>query len=190
MLKGGTLVADLLIRQRGYAGQRVPLVVEDGGRIVSRDSITLPPDGDVAPVRVSVAANDAGPRSFTFRIPMQPGEQVEQNNAQQALVDVRDGREKILYVEGEPRSEMRFIRAAVEADSNIQIVALQRTAENKFLPLEHRQRERARDAVSRRRAPSCSAIARSSSATSKRASSRTTSSRCSPTSSTCAAAVC
>jgi len=135
VLKGGTLVAELLIRQRGFAGQKVPLVVEDAGRIISRDSITLPNDGDVAPVRVAVSANDAGARSFTFRIPLQPGEQVEQNNSQQVLVDVRDGREKILYVEGEPRYEMRFIRAAVEADSNIQVVALQRTAENKFLRL-------------------------------------------------------
>ena len=135
VLKGGTLMAELLIRQRGFAGARVPLVVEDAGRIVSRDSITLPADGDVSPIRVAVAANEAGPRSFTFRIPVQTGEQVEQNNVQQALVDVRDGREKILYVEGEPRYEMRFIRAAVEADSNIQVVALQRTAENKFLRL-------------------------------------------------------
>lgn len=135
VLKGGSLVADLLIRQRGYAGQRVPLVVEDAGRIVSRDSITLPADGDVSPVRVSVVANDAGPRALTFRIPPQPGEQVQQNNSQQTLVDVRDRREKILYVEGEPRYEMRFIRAAVEADSNIQLIALQRTAENKFLRL-------------------------------------------------------
>ena len=90
----------------------------------------------MSPVRVTVVAHDAGPRSFTFRIPAQPGEQVEQNNSQQALVDVRDGREKILYVEGEPRYEMRFIRAAVAADSNLQIVALQRTAENKFLRLD------------------------------------------------------
>jgi hypothetical protein len=135
VLKGGSLVADLMIRQRGFAGQRVPLVVEDEGEIVSRDSITLPPDGDVAPIRVTVAARNAGARSFTFRIPVQAGEQVSQNNAQDALVDVRDGREKILYVEGEPRYEMRFIRAAVAPDSNIQLVALQRTAENKFLRL-------------------------------------------------------
>ncbi len=135
VLKGGTLMAELLIRQRGYGGTRVPLIVEDGGRIVSRDSISLPADGDLSPVRIAVAAHEAGPRSFTFRIPLQPGEQVEQNNVQQALVEVRDGREKILYVEGEPRYEMRFIRAAVEADSNIQVVALQRTAENKFLRL-------------------------------------------------------
>ena len=135
VLRGGTLVADIMVRQRGYYGQRVPLVVEDGGRIVSRDSITLPPDGDVAPVRVSVVANDAGARSLTFRIPLQPGEQVSQNNAQQALVDVRDARERILYFEGSPRPEMRFIRAAVEADSNLQLIVLQRTAENKFLRL-------------------------------------------------------
>ena len=32
VLKGGTLVADLMIRQRGYGGSRVPLVVEDAGR--------------------------------------------------------------------------------------------------------------------------------------------------------------
>jgi hypothetical protein len=135
VLKGGALTADLLIRQQGFSGQRVPLIVEDAGRIVSRDSITLPSDGDVAPVRVTVVANDAGARSFTFRIPTQADEQVDQNNIQQALVDVRDGREKILYVEGEPRYEVRFIRAAVEADSNLQLVVLQRTAENKFLRL-------------------------------------------------------
>ena len=135
VLKGGTLVADLMIRQRGYGGSKVPLVVEDAGRIVSRDSIELPPDGDVAPVRVNVVARDPGPRLLTFRVPVQPNEQVSQNNEQQALVDVRDGREKVLYVEGQPRYEMRFIRAAVEADSNIQLVALQRTADNKFLRL-------------------------------------------------------
>jgi hypothetical protein len=135
VLKGGALVADLLVRQRGFAGQKVPLVIEDNGEIVSRDSIVLPPDGDVAPVRVTVSARQSGARSFTFRIPVQPGEQVSQNNEQQALVDVRDGREKILYVEGEPRYEMRFLRAAVEADSNLQLVSLQRTADNKFLRL-------------------------------------------------------
>src|SRR5690348_16890613 len=122
VLKGGAIVAELIIRQRGYGGVKVRLVGEDAGRIISRDSVTVPADGDVSPVRVTVVARDAGPRSFTFRIPVQPGEQVEQNNSQQALVDVRDGREKILYVEGEPRYEMRFIRAAVAADSNLQIV--------------------------------------------------------------------
>jgi hypothetical protein len=52
-------MAELLIRQRGYGGTKVPLVVEDGGRIVSRDSISLPNDGDISPVRIAVAALEA-----------------------------------------------------------------------------------------------------------------------------------
>jgi uncharacterized membrane protein len=136
VVRGSALVADLLIRQHGFGGKRVPLVIEDDGRIISRDSITLPPDGDVAPVRVRVTMRDAGPRTLRFGVPVQAGEQVTQNNEQRALVDVRDRREKILYIEGEPRYEVRFIRAAIAADSNLQLVVLQRTAENKFLRLD------------------------------------------------------
>ena len=135
VLKGSTLMADVLVRQHGYAGSRVPLVIEDDGRMVASVEVVLPADGDVSPVRVQARMNDAGARTLTFRIPLQTGEQVVQNNAQSALVHVRDARERILYVEGEPRHEMRFVRAAVEADSNLQLVALQRSAEGKFLRL-------------------------------------------------------
>src|SRR3990172_5951381 len=135
VLEGSTVMADVLVRQRGFAGAKVPLVVEDEGRVVASTEVQLPRDGEVAPVRVQARLNDPGARTLTFPIPLQAGEQVTQNNAQRALVRVRDAREKILYVEGEPRYEMRFIRAAVEADSNLQLVALQRTAEGKFLRL-------------------------------------------------------
>jgi hypothetical protein len=136
VMRGSAIAADILIRQRGYATRQVPLIVEDGGKIVAQDTITLPPDGDVAPLRVSVFLNKAGARALTFRIPQQAGEQITQNNTAVTLVDVRERRERILYIEGEPRYEARFIRAALQADSNIQLVTLQRTAEDKFLRLD------------------------------------------------------
>ena len=71
-----------------------------------------------------------------FRIPVQDGEQVSQNNVRQALVTVEDRRERILYIEGEPRFEMKFLRQAVAADTNLQVVTLQRTADRKFLRLD------------------------------------------------------
>jgi hypothetical protein len=135
-LKGSAIVADVLVRQRGYGGLKVPLVVEDAGRVIASEDVALPGDGDLAPVRVHVALKDAGARTLTFKIAPQVGEQVTQNNAQQALVVVRDIREKILYVEGEPRYEMPFIRRAVASDSNLQLVTLQRTAENTFQRLD------------------------------------------------------
>jgi hypothetical protein len=136
VMRGSAVAADILVRQRGYANRRVPLIVEDDGKIVVQDTITLPADGDVAPLHLSVFLNRAGARALTFSIPVQPGEQVTQNNSQVALVDVRQRREKILYIEGEPRYETRFIRAAVAADSNIQLVTLQRTSEDKYLRLD------------------------------------------------------
>jgi len=135
LLSGSTLVADVVVRQRGFDGATVPLIVEDDGRIVARTQILMPPGSDAAPVRVTARLSDAGPRVLTFRIPVQEREQVVENNAQTAMVEVRKAREKILYIEGEPRYEVRFIRAAVDADSNLQVVVLQRTAEGKFLRL-------------------------------------------------------
>lgn len=135
VLKHSTLVADVLVRQRGYAGRRVPITIEDAGQVIARTEVTLPADGDVAPLQVHALMDHAGPRTLTFRIPVQPGEQVTQNNVATALVDVKASRQKILYVEGAPRYEVRFIRAAVEDDSSLQLVVLQRTAPNKFLRL-------------------------------------------------------
>ncbi|MGH7668818.1 MAG: hypothetical protein ACRENQ_04935 [Gemmatimonadaceae bacterium] len=135
VLQHSTLMAAVLVRQRGYAGKTVPLIIEDAGQIIARTEVTLPADGDVAPITVHALMDHAGPRTLTFRIPAQPGEQVAQNNTGTALVEVQAARQKILYVEGEPRYEVRFIRAAVEADSSLQLVVLQRTAANKFLRL-------------------------------------------------------
>jgi len=132
VLKGTQLVVDVVLSQTGYGGQTIPLSVEDDGRIVSTQEVTLPPDGESATVKVRFTASEAGARLFKFKVPTQPGEQVTQNNARDALIQVNDRREKILYFEGEPRYEMKFVRRGVEEDKNIQVTILLRTAENKY----------------------------------------------------------
>jgi uncharacterized membrane protein len=135
-LKGTSLAVDVVITQTGYAGSTVPLQVEDDGRIVSSQDVTLPPDGQSATVRVNFTANDAGARLFRFRIEPQSGEQVTQNNARDAMVEVVDRRERVLYMEGEPRPEAKFVRRAVADDPNLAVTILQRTAEDKYLRLD------------------------------------------------------
>lgn len=136
VLQGSAIAVDAIVSANGYGGQQAVIDVEDDGRIVSRDTITLPEDGKPATVRVKVAANEPGPRRFRFRIAPREGELVAENNVQDAVIVVERRREKILYFEGEPRFELKFIRRAVEADSNLQVVALQRTADSKFLRLD------------------------------------------------------
>ncbi|MFN2400619.1 MAG: VWA domain-containing protein [Gemmatimonadaceae bacterium] len=135
VLQGGSIALDVVVQHRGYAGQTVQLVVEDAGRIVSTRDVKLPSGGEAVPVRVRVPALETGPRRFRLRVPTLAGEMVQENNQRHVLVSVRDRREKILYLEGEPRFELKFIRRAVMGDENLQLVMLQRTAENKFLRL-------------------------------------------------------
>jgi uncharacterized membrane protein len=131
-LQGTSLVIDAVITQTGYARQAVSLDIEDDGRIVGSQEVKLPEDGEPAAVRVRFTASDAGPRVFRFRIAPRPGELVTQNNVREALIDVAERREQILYYEGEPRPEMKFINRAVEGDKNLSVVTLQRTADNKY----------------------------------------------------------
>ena len=136
VLKDASLLVDVVITQAGYAGRTVTVDVEDEGRIVGSEQVQLPADGSPATARVRAAALEAGPRLFKFRVTPLPDEVVIQNNVRETLINVRDIREKILYFEGEPRFEMKFIRRAVADDKNLQVVALQRTADNKFLRLD------------------------------------------------------
>jgi uncharacterized membrane protein len=135
VLKDASLLVDVVVTNSGYGGRTVTVDVEDEGRIVGSEEVRLPNDGSPATVRVRAAASEAGPRLFKFRVAPQSDEVVAQNNVREALIQVRDVQEKILYFEGEPRFEMKFIRRAVADDKNLQLVALQRTADNKFLRL-------------------------------------------------------
>ena len=134
-LKGTSLMVDALVTQTGYAGETVTLDVEDEGRIVGSQELKLPIDGEPAAVRVRFTASDPGPRVFRFRIAPRAGELVTQNNQREALVDVYDRTEKILYFEGEPRPELKFMHRAVDDDKNLQVITLLRTADNKFYRL-------------------------------------------------------
>ena len=110
VLKGTSLVTDVVVTQVGYAGQKTQLLVEDAGRIVSSQDITLPADGEAETFHVRFKVAEVGPRVFRFRVPVLSNEEVPQNNQRDSLIDVYDKREKILYLEGEPRPEGAFIQ--------------------------------------------------------------------------------
>jgi uncharacterized membrane protein len=135
VLQGSSLVVDLVIEQTGYRRQNVEVSVEDEGRIIATQQVRLPDDGEAATVRVPFKADETGPRRVRFYVEPQEGEQVTANNELEALIVVEDRSERILYFEGEPRFEVKFLRRAVEDDENLHLVTLQRTAENKFLRL-------------------------------------------------------
>ena len=135
VLRNSTVLVNVVIVQRGLGGQRLPVVIEDSGRIVGQATATMPKDGEALQVRIRVPATETGARLLRVHVPVQDGEMVRENNERRTLLVVRDRREKLLYFEGEPRFELKFARQAVEGDANIQLVTLLRSAKEKFLRL-------------------------------------------------------
>lgn len=135
VLEGSTLMVDVVVTQHGFGQLTVPIIVSDDTRILAEERVDLGPDGEPVVARIGFELEQGGSRRIEFQIPTQAGERVEENNHRTAWVDVRGEREKILYYEGEPRFEVKFMRRAVEDDENLQLVVLQRTAESKFLRL-------------------------------------------------------
>jgi len=132
VLEGTSLLLDVVVSQRGFAGQTLPLVVEDEDRILTESEVQFGEDGEPTVARVRFTLDDVGARRLRLSVPVQDGERVSQNNQRSIEVEVREAREKVLYFEGEPRPEVGFLKRAMEADENIQVVVLQRTAEDKF----------------------------------------------------------
>jgi hypothetical protein len=136
VLRGTGTLVDVVLTHQGMDGRTVELVVEDGPRIVTREPVELGASGEPSIVRVPLNLEEPGVRTLRFRVPVLEGEAVPENNARTRTVEVTDDREKILYFEGEPRFEVKFLRRAVRDDENLQVVVLQRTAEDKFLRLD------------------------------------------------------
>ncbi len=134
-LRNATVLLDVQIAQRGFGGATLPVVVEDSGRVVASQQVTFPRDGEVASVRLRVPVPEPGARMWRVRVAVQPGEEVSENNERRAVVTVQDRHEKVLYVEGEPRPEIKFARRAVEGDAQLQLVTLLRSAKDKYLRL-------------------------------------------------------
>lgn len=135
-LLGTTLVVDVVVEATGFAGQRVTVEVEDDSRLLASREVELGGQGEPAVAQVRFDLEEAGPRRLRFSVLPQPGERVTENNVRELVLHVRDGREKVLYFEGEPRFEVKFVRRAMAEDENVQVVVLQRTADNKFLRLD------------------------------------------------------
>ena len=123
--------ATLSLIQHGYAGEKAKLRVRDGDKVLTEREITLSLDGRTQTESLFFPIGSAGAKSLTFSIEPLPGEENLANNAMTWPILVSDAKRRILYVEGEPRWEYKFIRRAEADDPTVQLVSMLRTSENK-----------------------------------------------------------
>ncbi|MBI1353946.1 MAG: hypothetical protein GC160_06335 [Acidobacteria bacterium] len=123
--------AQATIRHDGSTG-KTRLTVRDGSKILASKDIELRPNEPSQVEWIDFPAGDPGLRDLRFAIDPLPGEEITGNNAQARVMDVPRGSRSVLYVEGEPRWEYKFMRRALTDDPSVRLVSLLRTSANKY----------------------------------------------------------
>jgi uncharacterized membrane protein len=120
------------LTQHDYSREKAKLSVHDGDKSLAEREITLAGDGRIQTEQIFFPIGAAGAKSLTFSIEPLSGEENVANNAVTRPVFVTDAKRRILYIEGEPRWEYKFIRRAEDNDPTVQLVSMLRTSENKI----------------------------------------------------------
>ncbi|HEY5311446.1 MAG TPA: glutamine amidotransferase [Pirellulales bacterium] len=120
------LDAAATVRIEGFVNQSVlaQLLAEDAaGKMLPVASAKLEArqDGQRLPLELSYAPQIPGEQKITLKLPELPGELVTTNNHMSTFVTVLKGGLNVLYVEGLPRVEEKFIRRALDSSPDIKV---------------------------------------------------------------------
>ncbi len=129
-LPGTILAARVAVRHDKSGLAR--LKVYDNDNIIMSHELELEEGHSVTTAWIDIPVSDTGYRHLKFSLDPWEGEQVTQNNQQSRVVNVKEEKYRVLYIEGEPRWEYKFMRRAMDKDPSIDLVSLLRVSQNKF----------------------------------------------------------
>ncbi len=126
------LNAQVSFHQWGMKGAKARLAVRDSGAILASRDVVLAADGTTQTESVLFNAGDAGVKNLQFSIDVLPEEENKNNNALTRVLYVDNAKPRVVYMEGEPRWDYKFLRRAVEDDKNLDLYSVVRTTQNKL----------------------------------------------------------
>ncbi|HAC88939.1 MAG TPA: hypothetical protein DCF95_13465, partial [Gammaproteobacteria bacterium] len=133
VLEGSVFNVSVSLDHRGYEGQEVELSIIDRDNQVESEVVILGAEG--VPRRYELQLNPERPELIVYdlQVELQTGEIIEQNNSYSFLVDNTEKQPlDILYIEGHPRNEYKFIRRAVEDDHSLRLATYLQTGPEKY----------------------------------------------------------
>lgn len=124
VLKNDELVFEARVTARGpNPASSVPVVLYErvGEKLVEKARTTVAPDpaGKPVPVRLTTIPSEVGEKTYVIDLPVQPGEAESGNNRIERVVLVTETKRlRVLYIEGSPRYEFRFVKVLLERETD------------------------------------------------------------------------
>ena len=123
------VVARLVIRHTDAGEIRVR--VRDGESVLAAETVTLDPGTPSVTRDIAFSSGAPGLKEVTVELEPSAKDPLPGNNSRSVLLEVDRDRHRVLYLEGEPRWEFKFIRRAVAEDDDIELATWLRTTPRK-----------------------------------------------------------
>ena len=126
---GTEVTLSVVIRSPGAKGLKVPLRLTQGKKVVAESVVTLAGEPQVE--ALVFTPQQEGLLRYRVEIPVQPGEIIRQNNAEELVIKSSKYKLRVLYMEGtqykrpdHEKWEFQFLVDALERDKDVQVTTL------------------------------------------------------------------
>jgi uncharacterized membrane protein len=133
-LPDSKLTATVTLQSWGLSGAKSKLTVRESGKVLVSQDITFKENGQLQPETLVFNGGTAGPKTLEISVDPVAGEENQLNNKITRVVNVEARKPRILYIQGEPVWEYKFLRRAIEdyPDIGIELPSMLRTTQNKI----------------------------------------------------------
>jgi uncharacterized membrane protein len=133
VMEGAIVEVNVTVKNQGYENRDMELILQEGDRIIAAKKVRPENRGTTRRYTFEVAPEGEGLQVYTVRIPEEKDEIITENNRRSFLLNHIDKRMDILYIEGHPRNEYKFIQRAIGKDKVLRLPTYLQTGPQKFL---------------------------------------------------------
>ena len=117
---GDTAQVSITLESQGFDGRPIKVELLDGETLLDTKDLVLR-GTEQQQLELRFEAKTPGPRYLTINVPVQPEEsdELKANNSEVALIRVDKEKIKVLYIEGIPRWDFRFLKNSMRRDNGL-----------------------------------------------------------------------
>ncbi|HEX4086388.1 MAG TPA: glutamine amidotransferase [Chthoniobacteraceae bacterium] len=126
-----------VISANGTRGQPLNVQLYQNDKLLQESPLQIPAEGGSREVKFQLDHPAIGTFTYKIKVPPLPRQANTTDNEYSVAVDVTDTKNRILYVEGEPRFEFKFLKRALERSKEVTPIILMQGPDGNLVSVGH-----------------------------------------------------
>ncbi|NMA46187.1 MAG: hypothetical protein GX945_06455 [Lentisphaerae bacterium] len=132
IVKWDTRIELSVQRKTGSGGAAFPVHLRQNGEIIKSEQVEFADNERFRKVAFTITPEQIG--SQLYEVAIEPeNDQDSSNNRKELLIEVTDAKQRVLYLEGVPRWEFKFLKRALLAEKSYQLNAFVQGGDGAFI---------------------------------------------------------